>query len=62
MNWDDEGEKPKLTIVLGADLERFTVAELDARIVALESEISRVRAEIAAKKIHAAAAAALFDE
>ena len=62
MNWDDESAKPKLAVVLGADLEPFAVTELDARIVALEDEIKRARAEIAAKKAHAAAAAALFDE
>jgi len=36
------------------------VAELDARIVSLEHEIERVRAELTAKKAHEAAAAAIF--
>ncbi len=62
MSWDDELPKPKRQIVIGEDLVPFALPELAARIVALEAEIERVRMEIAAKKAHAAAAAALFDE
>ena len=62
MNWDDELPKPKPAIVLGEDLERFALAELDERIQALEAEIARVRTEITAKQKHAEAAAALFKD
>ena len=47
-------------IPLGEDLENLSVAELEARIVALTEEIERVKAEIAAKKAHEAAASAFF--
>jgi uncharacterized small protein (DUF1192 family) len=36
------------------------VAELQARIVALNAEIARVEGELAAKKAHEAAAASIF--
>ena len=62
MNWDDETPKPKPAIVLGEDLERYAIAELNERITALQSEIERSRKEIAAKKKHADAAAALFKD
>ena len=60
MNWDDELPKPKRQLVLGEDLERFALAELAERIVALEAEIKRTQAEIAAKQKHKAAAEKLF--
>jgi uncharacterized small protein (DUF1192 family) len=60
MNWDDELPKPKRQIVLGEDLERFAIAELDERIVALQAEIARTRTEITAKQQHKAAADKLF--
>ena len=47
-------------IVLGEDLSRLSVAELEQRLVALRAEIERLTAEQAAKKAHEAAAAALF--
>ncbi len=62
MNWDDDLAKPKRALVLGEDLERFAVVELEERIGALEAEIGRVRREIAAKQAHKAAAAKLFDD
>ncbi len=60
MDWDDVRPKPTKGIVLGEDLASLSVAELDQRIVALQKEIERVTAELAAKKAHEAAAAALF--
>jgi uncharacterized small protein (DUF1192 family) len=42
------------------DLTPFAVSELEDYIVSLTSEIDRVRAEIAKKKAHSAAAAGLF--
>lgn len=59
MDWDDLKPKAK-GVTLGENLETLSVAELDARITALQHEIERVRAELAAKKAHEAAAAAIF--
>lgn len=60
MDWDDIRPKPAKGISLGEDLASLSVAELEARIAALQKEIDRVEAERAAKKSHEAAAAALF--
>lgn len=61
MDWDDV-LKPKVvkTVTVGEDLTTLSVGELEARIATLKEEILRVEAEIAAKKKHEAAAAALF--
>jgi uncharacterized small protein (DUF1192 family) len=60
MDWDE----PKLTtvtsIVLGEDLSRHSVVELDARIAHLKIEIDRASAALAAKRKHTSAAAELF--
>lgn len=42
------------------DLERLSVAELEARIVALKAEITACAAELDRKKSHKSAADALF--
>jgi uncharacterized small protein (DUF1192 family) len=60
MDWDDLAPKPKKGIALGEDLKTLSVSELEARIAELDQEIERVKAEIAAKKAHEAAAAAVF--
>jgi uncharacterized small protein (DUF1192 family) len=60
MDWDDLKPKAPKGVTLGENLESLSVAELDARIVSLEQEIERVRTELAAKKAHEAAAAAIF--
>src|SRR5215470_7347088 len=60
MDWDDLKPKAPKGICLGESLESLSVAELDARIVALDQEIERVRAELARKKAHETAAAAIF--
>lgn len=60
MDWDDLAPKPKKVVTLGEDLKTLSVAELTARIVALREEIERVEGELAAKKAHEAAAAAIF--
>jgi uncharacterized small protein (DUF1192 family) len=60
MDWDELAPKPAKGIMLGEDLKRLSLAELDARILALQQEIERVEAERAAKKAHEAAAAAIF--
>jgi uncharacterized small protein (DUF1192 family) len=51
---------PKATMVIGENLDAISVAELEQRILALEAEIARVRAEIAKKQAGKAAAAAFF--
>jgi len=60
MDWDDLKPKAPKGVMLGESLESLSVAELEARIVALQQEIDRVRGELAAKKAHEAAAAAIF--
>ena len=62
MSWDEDVPKPKPAIVLGEDLQRCSLAELAERIEALKAELARVDAEVAAKRTHAQAAAALFDD
>jgi uncharacterized small protein (DUF1192 family) len=60
MDWDDLAPKPKKAVTLGEDLKTLSVADLAARIAALREEIVRVEGELAAKKAHEAAAAAIF--
>lgn len=60
MDWDDLKPKPVKAITLGEDLKTLGVAELEARIAALQGEIARVQAEIDQKRKHSAAAAAIF--
>lgn len=52
--------RPKPTIVIGENLDEISVAELEQRIISLESEIVRIRAEIAKKHAGKAAANAFF--
>lgn len=59
MDWDEPTKKPA-TVTVGEDLSNLGIAELGARIVALNGEIARVEAEIAKKKAQASAADALF--
>lgn len=59
MDWDDVSAK-KPVITVGENLTALSLAELDQRIASLSAEIERVRAEIAKKKAHEAAAAAIF--
>ena len=58
MDWDEP--KPKPTAAIGDVLTSLSVGELQARIRDLESEIARVREELARKKAHEAAAASIF--
>ena len=60
MDWDDLAPKPKKGIAVGEDLKSLSVSELEARVAAFAQEIERVKAEIATKKAHEAAAAAVF--
>jgi uncharacterized small protein (DUF1192 family) len=60
MDWDELNPKPAKAITLGEPLANLSISELQARIVALEAEIERVKQNIATKKAHEAAAAAVF--
>ncbi len=63
MDLDDIlGPRPDdpLPALLREDLDRLSVAELEARIAALEGEIARTRAKIEGAVNHRASADALF--
>lgn len=60
VDWDDIRPKPKAGIAVGEKLDQLSVGELEARISALQGEIERVQAELAAKRARAAAAQDLF--
>lgn len=60
MDWDDITPKPSAGATIGENLETLSVAELEARIVELEREIARVKAELDKKRHHEDAASALF--
>ena len=59
MDLDDELKKPA-NMVIGENLDAISVAELEQRIQALESEIVRLKAEIAKKQASRNAADAFF--
>lgn len=59
MDLDDEPKKPA-NMVIGENLDAISVAELEQRIQALESEIMRLKAEIAKKQASRDAADAFF--
>lgn len=59
MDIEDAQKKPA-NMVIGENLDSVSVAELEHRIQALESEIVRVRAEIAKKQSSRSAADAFF--
>ena len=60
MDWDDLKPRPVKTTTLGEDLSTLSVSELEARLSELGREMERVRAEIATKKAHEAAASEIF--
>ena len=60
MDWDDLRPAPTKAIGIGDNLETLSVGELEQRIAALTAEIDRVKAELAKKRAHEAAASALF--
>ena len=59
MDLDDAPKKPA-NMVIGENLDAISVAELEQRIQALDSEIMRLRAEIARKQASRSAADAFF--
>ena len=56
----DEAPKKPANMVIGENLDAISVAELEQRIQALESEIARLRTEIAKKQASRNAADAFF--
>ncbi len=60
MDWDDAKPTAAKVAGIGDTLETLSVAELEQRIGALAAEIERVKAELARKRAHESAAAALF--
>jgi len=60
MDWDEQRPAPAKPITVGEPLGSLSIAELEARIAALTQEIERIRQELAAKRAHEAAAAAIF--
>jgi len=59
MDLEDAPKKPA-NMVIGENLDAISVAELEQRIQALDSEIIRLRAEIAKKQASRNAADAFF--
>ena len=59
MDLDDAPKKPT-NMVIGENLDAISVAELEQRIQALDSEIIRLKAEIARKQASRSAADAFF--
>jgi uncharacterized small protein (DUF1192 family) len=59
MDLDDAPKKPA-NMVIGENLDAISVAELEQRIHALDSELVRIRAEITRKQASLAAADAFF--
>lgn len=60
MDWDDLKPTPKPKATIGESLDALSVDELEGRITAFAAEIERVKAELAKKRAHESAAAALF--
>ena len=59
MDLDDAPKKPT-NMVIGENLDAISVTELEQRIQALESEIIRLKADIAKKQASRSAADAFF--
>lgn len=60
MDFDDLKPKPQSGPALGEDLSNLSVAELEHRILALETEILRVKSELETKRARQQAADKLF--
>ncbi len=60
MDWDEPRKAPTAGATVGEALDKLSVADLEARVASLAAEIVRVEAEIAKRRAHEAAAAALF--
>lgn len=62
MDLDDLPRKPKTDMVIGQNLDAISIAELEQRIILLDSEIARIRAEISKKQQSRNAADAFFSK
>ena len=60
MEYDETRPADPLTLLARQDLDPFSVAELEARIAALEAEIVRARAKVDFAVNHRASAHGLF--
>ncbi len=60
MDWDDVAKPKSDAAVIGQNLERMSVDELQHLVSNLEQEIVRVKAEIERKKAIGAQAASVF--
>ena len=60
MQWDDLEPKTPKGIVVGEPLAAHSIAELNARIAALQAEIQRVTDEVRRKEAVQAAALSAF--
>ena len=60
MDWDDVAKPKSDAAVIGQNLERMSVDELQNLVSNLEQEIVRVKAEIERKKAIGAQAASVF--
>lgn len=60
MDWDEPKSNSIKSFMVGEDLAKLSVVELDERIALLKAEILRIESTIATKKRTTAAAAALF--
>jgi uncharacterized small protein (DUF1192 family) len=58
--FEDDKPKRKLAHELGQDLSLLSVGDLEERIGLLKSEIERLEADMAAKKVSRSAADSLF--
>lgn len=58
MDWDEVSRQPASW--LAEDLTSLSIAELEARMTAMEAEIVRVKDELEVKRAHERAASALF--
>jgi uncharacterized small protein (DUF1192 family) len=57
---EDDRPRPKVAHEIGQNLDLLSVAELEARIALLKSEISRLEADIARKQSSRSAADQFF--
>jgi uncharacterized small protein (DUF1192 family) len=62
MDWDEPKAKTAKSFVVGEDLSKLSIVELEERIALLHAEILRIEQTILVKKRTTAAAAALFGE
>lgn len=60
MDWDEARTPRKQAALLGEDLAKLSVADLEARVAELLAEVERVKAEINTRKAHSAAVENLF--